>query len=223
MSAFGLLSSTFTSPEISVGRPAIIGLLGGVAEIGSTVFVQQFGQTPTGAIIWALNGTPISGATGTSLVVPEADGALLSASVEGEASFGQPVRYPAPVAAGQLTDQSFTAQSGMQTVSVAGDFTFSGTPLYTLRTGPAGVTVVTGTGLLQINTDVLPAQAGSSIVVRLADAGDPTRFAESGFSLTIDPAPSSTAWSFTGSTVAAIPDAAGWAFTGSTVTTIGDV
>ena len=223
MSAFGLLTSTFIGPEIPVGRPVITGLSNGAAVIGSTVAVELFGQTPTGAIVWALDGVPISGATGTSLTVPVADGALLTVQIDGESSLGQPIRHPIPVAAGALADQTFTAGTGVQTVSVQGDFTFSGVPFYTVRIGPAGVSVDTVSGLVSFDTDLLQPQTGSPIIIRLADAGDPQRFAESGFSLTVDPAISNTVWSFSGSTVTTIPDTAGWGFSGSIVTTIGDV
>lgn len=223
MSAFGLFPTAFIGPAIPVGRPVIVGLSGDVAEIGSTVSVLLFEATPSGPISWALNDAPITGATGPSLTVPDADGATLTVTAEGKTSSGRTIRHPAPIAAGQLTDQTFTAGAGLETISIAGDFTFSGTPQYTLRTGPTGVQVDAATGLVQINTDVIQPQAGSSVVIRLADAGDQMRFAESGFSLTIDPAPSPTVWSFAGSTVTAIPDSAGWSFTGATVTTIGDV
>ncbi|MEM1340750.1 MAG: hypothetical protein AAGF68_00425 [Pseudomonadota bacterium] len=192
MAAFGLLSSTFVGPTLQVGLPVIVGLEAGVATIGSTVSVSLFGAAPSGLIAWALNGVPINGANSTTLTVPDAEGAVLSVTVDGRSSASAGIHPPAPVASGQLADQSFVAQSGIETVATAADFSFTGTALYTLQTAPAGVTIDNATGLIEINTDVLEAQT-TAIVVRCADANATQRFASSGFSLEITAAPDTTA------------------------------
>lgn len=185
MSAFGLLATTLIPGVIQVGRPVILGLSAGVAEIGSTVSVLFRGETPTSSIQWLLDDVPIAGATGVELTVPANNGAALSVSVQSETSQPSTIRYPAPISAGALQDQTFPVGSGVQTVDVSGDFTFAGTPAYSVQTGPAGVTVEANSGLVQINTDAVPVASGQSVVIRLADAGDGTRHASSGFSLTI--------------------------------------
>lgn len=224
MSAFGLLSSTFIGPTIPVGLPVITGLsTDGTAEIGTTVSVELFGQTPTGPIAWAIDATPIPGATGTSLIVPASEGGGLTVLVDGKTSGAAAIRYPVPVATGGVADQVFEAGGGVEILDVSGDFSFAGTPLYTLRMGPQGVSVETGTGIVRFDTAQLQAQSETAIVIRCADAGDPQRFAETGFSLTITAAPGALVWAFAGSTATAIPDTTGWAFTGSAVATIGDV
>lgn len=128
---------------------------------------------------------------------------------------------PAPVAANGLADISMQRETGIQTLDASVDFTFTGTPLYSLTTTVDGVTIDANSGVISFYTSVLVVQSGTSIVVRCADAKHLDRFAETGFNLTVSEIPSS--WIFSGSIITQIPQTAGWAFTGSLVSTIGDV
>lgn len=96
---------------------------------------------------------------------------------------GVTVTWPAPVAAGALSDQTFTDDTGNQTYDVSGDFTGSDLT-FSLTTAPGGVTINGGTGVVTFDTDALTAQSGISIVVRATNSGG---YADSGFSLTISP------------------------------------
>ncbi len=202
MTAFGLIQSHF-SDGIAVGLPAITGLTAGIAEIGATLGVSQFGAPPAGAIQWFLDGAPIGGATDATLAVPEADGSLLTVSIDGESSAAVTIRHPAPVAAGTLSDPVFTQGTGLQSVDASGDFTFAGTALYTLAAAPVGTSINGASGVVLIDTDVTGPLAATVVVVRCADAGDPMRFADSGFSLTVEAAADTTAPVLSAATAAA--------------------
>ncbi|MEO1283243.1 MAG: hypothetical protein AAFV92_00030 [Pseudomonadota bacterium] len=101
--------------------------------------------------------------------------------VESSLSFDIETATPeAPTAAGGLVDQSFTENTGPQTYDVSGDFT--GVNLsYAVQAGPTGVSV-NSAGLVSFDTDVLPVQSASTIVIRASNSGG---FADSGFALEI--------------------------------------
>lgn len=66
--------------------PVLSGLTDGVAVIGATLTVTLTGMPATGVIEWWLDGAPIPGETGASLVVPDTPQGLISARVDGASS-----------------------------------------------------------------------------------------------------------------------------------------
>jgi hypothetical protein len=90
------------------------------------------------------------------------------------------VVYAAPTASGELLDQSFAQNRGVQTYDASGDFT--GDALSYSVSGPAGVTIDSGTGVVAFDTDVMALQSGTSIVVTATNSGGAV---QSGFSLDI--------------------------------------
>ncbi|MEL6100488.1 MAG: hypothetical protein AAFR68_04135 [Pseudomonadota bacterium] len=126
-----------------------------------------------------ISGTPTTQDTGNTIVVRASNS---GGSVD--VSFAMDVFHPVPVAAGTLDDQSFVDGSGNQTFDVSGDFTFGGTLNYAIQTGPAGVTI-SSAGVITFNDSQLAVQSGTSIVVRASDAANSSRFADSGFSLSV--------------------------------------
>lgn len=101
------------------------------------------------------------------------------------------VAYAAPTAAGGLSDQSFTAGTGIQTYDASGDFT--GAALTFSATSLAGISINADTGVLSFDTEGLPVQSGTAIVVTATNSGGA---ASSGFSLTVEsaaPPPEATA------------------------------
>ncbi|MEM6421053.1 MAG: polysaccharide lyase [Pseudomonadota bacterium] len=186
--AFGLLVSEGLAGVIEAGRPVITGLEGGVAVIGSSVAVSLLGGPPAGAVQWQIDGADIPGATAQTLNVPAADGAALRVLVDGLPSAAVPVRHPLPVATGALPDLQLTAATGLQTRDLAPGFSFAGTPRFTLLTAPLGVSLDTESGVLSVDTALAAVQTATPIAVELADAGDPTRAAETSFTLTLSEA-----------------------------------
>lgn len=173
---------TFTAP-VATGSPAptitYVLLANGVA-IGDETTVLAAGQETQAITLQA---------TASNGELPDAT--ATSAAVT--------AYYPAPTAANGLVDQSFTDDTGAQTYDVSGDFTFSGTPAYSVQTGPAGVTV-NSAGVVSFDTDALAVQAGTAIVIRLSDASNAANFADSAFSLDIVAGGDVTAPTATGAT-----------------------
>jgi hypothetical protein len=97
-----------------------------------------------------------------------------------------PIRHALPLVTGALADVSIAAGDPALIDASAG-FAFAGPPLYTLVQAPGGMTIDPATGLI----DAVAVLVGSAmpIVVRLSDAMDPARFAETGFTLTVTAAP----------------------------------
>ena len=162
----------------SEARPGDHASITALMSDASTILTHAWGST--------LDGTEYG--TGTSPSDYTAgDGGTLYLTVTTAAGTYRttaPIRYAAPVAAGGLVDQSFPNNSGNQTYDVSGDFTFSGTEQWSFVSAPAGVTI-DGAGVITFDTNTLSEQAGTSIVVRLEDSNDSSRFADSGFSLDI--------------------------------------
>lgn len=71
----------------------------------------------------------------------------------------------APVAANTLDDQYFTENTGIQTFSVAGDFTGL-VETFSITSGPTGVTIDAVDGLVSVDTDTTGLLSGSAIVYR---------------------------------------------------------
>ena len=184
MNASGLLIS-HVSGEIFVGGPVMLGLISGVAEIGTTVTATFNDEPAAGTILWFLDGTAIPGATSASLVVPSQDGGVLRVSVNGRVSADVTIRYAAPIVIASLPAQILTQNTGIQSLNTAPAFSFAGTPVYDLSGAPAGVTVAPASGQVSFDTDVLAAQSATAITVRLLDGNAPSRFAETGFTLSL--------------------------------------
>ena len=87
----------------------------------------------------------------------------------------------APVAAGGLSNQSFTENTGVQTYDASGDFTGADIT-YSLVSPVTGVSINSSTGVVSFDTDAMATQTGTSIVVRGANSGGNDT---SGFSLDI--------------------------------------
>ena len=90
------------------------------------------------------------------------------------------VAYAAPVAGGNLVDQSFTVGTGIQTYGTAFDFT--GDNLTYSINLVAGVTINPSSGVITFDADVTSVQAGTSVVVTATNSGGSV---QSGFSLDI--------------------------------------
>lgn len=178
---------------ISTLSAALNGLTAGIAEIGDHAAITV--ALPSGVTAWTSQawGTSYgdttygSGASPTDFAAGE--GTLLR--FEGLGDDGNTYRaaaliyHPTPIAAAGLANQSFTDDSGIQTFDVSGDFTFAGTGVYSVQSGPAGVTVDANTGVVSHDTGTLAEQAGTAIVIRLADSLNPARSDDSGYQLTI--------------------------------------
>ncbi len=116
-----------------------------------------------------------AGAGGALCLSVTSDGTTVTTSA--------PIRYAAPVASGALPD--IVQMAGVSTpIAVAADFSFAGTPRFTLETAPSGLTINPDTGV--IDASAVTEVAAVPVVVRLADANEPSRFAESAFALTIE-------------------------------------
>lgn len=79
------------------------------------------------------------------------------------------VVHTPPSVAGGLADQSFTAGTGLQSYDASGAFT--GADLTFEVEAVSGVSIDTGTGLLQFDTDVLPPVPGTVVVVTATNSG----------------------------------------------------
>lgn len=182
MLSFGLsLTAQQVGATLAFARPTITG----TPEVGQTLTANGTG----GTFQWTRDGSPIGGATSSTYTLVGADdGAAIRVEETqgGDTVASNPVTvyYAAPTAASGLADQSFSNNSGDQTYDVSGDFTFGKAGTYSIQTGPAGVTV-NSSGVVTFDTDALLEQAGTSIVVRLSDPLDASRFADSAFSLDI--------------------------------------
>lgn len=194
MAAFGLQQTHFSPGPIVVGLPAIAGIDGGgAAVIGSQVELRYGNMVALGAITWLLDGSPISGATTASLIVPSADGSQLGATLDGQSAVAVDIRYALPVLGTALADQSFETDSGVQSYDASPGFSFAGTPVYGIVTGFSGVSIEAGTGVLSFDTSLTQPVAATPIRIRLSDAGDASRFIEASFDLTITQAADTTA------------------------------
>lgn len=174
------------------------GLVAGVAEIGSEAGIGYTIDPDNGTetVKWSNSSNPAdaatygTGAAPTSLAAGNGGTLYLHVTDGGETvTRSYPIRYPAPVAAGALGDESFTVGTGIQTSDPSGDITFGGTLVWSVRTGPAGVDIPDGTLPVEYDTDTLSEQADTAIVLRATDAVDATRFDETGYSLDITAAP----------------------------------
>lgn len=88
--------------------------------------------------------------------------------------------HAAPAVTGALTKQSFIENTGIQIYDVSGAFAGSAL-VYTVQSGPAGVTV-NSAGAVSFDTDMLLPQSGTSIIIRATNSGGSV---ETGFSLSI--------------------------------------
>ena len=184
--AVGLFNSLFRQGGDDVLAPTIDGTVGGAAEVGDTVSALVGGLTPTGTIQWLANSTIISGATSADYLVSATYlGQQLSVDVDGVESAWVPIYHPAPTASGSLANQTLDQDSGNQTLPSAPEFTFSGTPVYTLPVMPIGVTVNASTGLITFATNSMVVQTSTPVTVRCADSLNSARFAEIQFTVTI--------------------------------------
>ncbi len=181
----------------------------GTAEVGETLTRTVGSYSGDGTITvsngrWTRNGVDISPAqTGATYALDPADDQTTVRWYEDVADAGSGdtitaqsnglyVTYTAPTAAGGLTDQSFTEDTGAQTYDVSGDFTNAAGGTWSLPTTIAGVTI-NSSGVVQVDTDTLALQTGTSIVARYTNSGGS---ADSGFSLTITEASSVATLSF---------------------------
>lgn len=102
--------------------------------------------------------------------------------VDSSADFAASLRAQAS-AAGNLADQSFVENTGVQTYATAGDFTANGNTLTYSVNSVAGVSINPTTGVVSADTDVMSLQTGTSIIVTVTDEYDREIF--SAFSLAI--------------------------------------
>ena len=192
---------TFTAPVIA-SVPTIAGTL----EVGQTLTATASSVTgnppPARTWQWERDGTPIGGATASTYTLVGADEVATLTVVQtetnavgvdtAESAATGTVYYPAPTATGGIADQVWERGTGAQTLAgatVAADFTFSGTRVYSLISPPTGVTINTSTGAVTWDTDVLSVQTGTVLTVRCEDANNAARFAESGFDFEIEDVP----------------------------------
>ncbi|MEO0720851.1 MAG: hypothetical protein AAFY43_01745 [Pseudomonadota bacterium] len=147
---------------------------------------------------WLKGGSPISGATSASYAptigtdgLTEGDWISVQFTVDGVAQTVPAARtllFSAPTATGGLANQSFVRDSGAATLDASSDFTFAGTGTYSITPAVANVSIDSA-GLITFDNNEIDPQTGTTVTVRLADANDSTRFAESSFSLDITLAP----------------------------------
>ena len=170
-------------------RASIAGLDAGIATVGQHGSITA--AVSEGMIEARAWGTSSGGSqlgTGTSPTAFAANITLyLTLTVDGEdlASVSAPTRLAAPVAAGALADVTRIVGT-TAAIATAADFTFAGTRAYSLTTAPAGATINSATGAIDISG--VAVGAPTPVVVRCADDFDTTRFAQSGFDLDIDAA-----------------------------------
>ncbi|MEL6119136.1 MAG: hypothetical protein AAFQ60_00135 [Pseudomonadota bacterium] len=163
----------------------------GSGEIGSLHTVTATANRAGASLsyLWqddqgAISGATQAGFTPTNAQDEEDLSAVVTLSLDGvqlaQESNAIAITHAAPTSSGGLSDQSFTEVTGLQTYDVSGDFT--GVNLsYAVQAGPTGVSV-NSAGLVSFDTDVLPVQSASTIVIRASNSGG---FADSGFALEI--------------------------------------
>jgi hypothetical protein len=178
-------SGTAAGPTFTV-EPAI----SGTPKVGSTLTGSTGTATGTGTVTyarqWMRDGVAISGATsGTYLLDAADDGATITERVAATdddgttyaTSAGVAVTYPVAVAAGALADQSYTEDTGDQTVDAAADFTGAVGGTWSVSGGGASIDV---SGVVTIPTTSL--LAGVTITVSYTNSGG---VASSAFQVTV--------------------------------------
>jgi hypothetical protein len=167
---------TLTGLTTGEARPGAHALIGYTLDPETGTEVRQWGTAPG-------DDTYGTGVNPTDFLSGDGGALFLTVVVDGETvTASAPIRHAAPVAAGRLGDVTLDA-GDTSPITTAGDFTFSGTSVFTLTTAPAGMTIDAATG--EIDASGVSAVSAASVVVRLSDAKDTSRYAESGFSLTV--------------------------------------
>jgi hypothetical protein len=170
------------------------GLTGVVAEEGSVLGYSETSPATPSAQRWqtspdSVTWSDIPGGNAETEVIDIAgsvhgDGSYIrvGVTISGVERFSNTARvlYAPPLAAGALADQSFTANGGVQTYDVSGDFT--GEDLTYSINSVTGVSIAASTGAISFDTDVMAEQSGTPIVVSGTNSGGS---AQSGFSLDI--------------------------------------
>ena len=181
----GAFQSHFSTASIDVLTPGLAGLTDGVAEIGTQLTALLNGQPTTEDVIWLLDDMVLPGATGPNLATPVADGSTIGVEILGRQSVSSFIRYPVPQLNGSLPDQTLDENTGTQQIDGSAVFNFAGTLGFTLIGAPTGVSVAGSSGLISINTAQTDPQNATPITLRGFDQGDPERFAETSFTLSI--------------------------------------
>lgn len=176
-SSGGVAHNQFDVSIVGAGfSVTLTGLMGEIAQIGTTLSAEVNWLLPTGTVTgyqWNRDGQIIPGAIGqTYLVDPSVDGADLSCTVTtieyGSANSSvHRALYAAPVAVGSLPNQAYAMGSGDQIVDAAAGFAGSGIT-YSVNTPIAGVTIDGTTGIVTIRTG---SEVSGSIAITAANSG----------------------------------------------------
>mgnify|MGYP000232683829 CR=1 FL=1 len=192
--------SAATSFQIAVGAAlvapvnTILPIVAGTFQIGETVSCQPGtwtgNPTPTITTQWTRAGVNIPGATSSTYTLVAADDQQLisceetATNSQGSATadaIGDTPLYVPPSALGALPNQTYTGNTGVQTIATAGDFTGAG-GAFSLATSDPGVTIDTGTGVISVDTVATGTINAENITATYTNSGGS---ANSSFFLTV--------------------------------------
>jgi len=174
-----------SGPQASIngldGGFAIVGTqatISGSVSGGDTVDSQKWGTTPAGTQLGTGTNPTAFSADTTIYWAPTVDGVELNPRSIQTANV-------APATSGTLADVAIIV-GATGTIATASAFTFAGTRAYSLIDGPAGATINTSTGVIDLSGVAVGAPV--SATVRLADATYPQRTADQPISIDVDAA-----------------------------------